>query len=99
MTNDINEPSRAVNYPQLQRSQLPFPVVGIGASAGGLEALMRLFENTPASTDMAFVVVLHLSPGHESNADQIIQRVTRMPVIQVKEKNKDRPRPHLHHRA
>lgn len=88
MTNDINEPSRAVNYPQLQRSQLAFPVVGIGASAGGLEALMRLFENTPASTDMAFVVVLHLSPGHESNAGQIIQRVTRMPVIQVKEKIK-----------
>jgi two-component system CheB/CheR fusion protein len=62
---------------------LPFPVVGIGASAGGLPALLRLFENMPANNEMAFVVILHLSPRHSSNADQVLQRATRMPVVQV----------------
>ncbi|MDE1182268.1 CheR family methyltransferase [Paraburkholderia sp.] len=60
-----------------------FPVVGIGASAGGVQALLRFFENAPADMNMAFAVVLHLSPKHESLADQVLQRVTQMPVIQV----------------
>ena len=62
---------------------LNFPVVGIGASAGGLPALQHLFENMPANNGMAFVVILHLSPRHHSTADQVLQRVTSMPVIQV----------------
>ncbi|WPH16152.1 CheR family methyltransferase [Variovorax paradoxus] len=62
---------------------LGFPVVGIGASAGGLEALIRFFENTPPDAGMAFVVILHLSPEHESNAADILQRATGMPVAQV----------------
>ncbi|MBB3343612.1 chemotaxis protein CheB [Luteimonas sp. RC10] len=65
------------------RSHLSFPVVGIGASAGGLVALRRLFEQAPATGGMAYVVILHLSPRHESQADQVLQRCTRMPVIQV----------------
>ena len=64
-------------------SNLHFPVVGIGASAGGLPALQRLFENMPAAHDMAFVVILHLSPRHPSSAASILQRTTRMPVMQV----------------
>ena len=64
-------------------SSLAFPVVGIGASAGGINALLRFFEHAPANTGMAFVVILHLSPKHESNIDAILQRVTRMPVKQV----------------
>jgi two-component system CheB/CheR fusion protein len=70
---------------------LPFPVVGIGASAGGLPALLTLFENMPASSGMAFVVILHLSPTHESTVDQVIGRVTRMPVLQVVEPVKLEP--------
>ena len=66
-------------------SGLSFPVVGLGASAGGLEALIRCFENLPAAPDMAFVVILHLSPKHESNAAEILQRTTKMTVRQVKE--------------
>jgi two-component system, chemotaxis family, CheB/CheR fusion protein len=62
---------------------LDFPVVGIGASAGGLQALLRFFENAPANMGMAFVVVLHLSPKHVSSADQVLQRATRMSVVQV----------------
>jgi two-component system CheB/CheR fusion protein len=51
---------------------LSFPVVGIGASAGGLAALLTLFGNLPASNGMAFVVILHLSPQHDSTADQVL---------------------------
>ena len=64
-------------------SGLDFPVVGIGASAGGLGAIKTLLEGLPAAPDMAFVVVLHLSPTHESNAAAILQLSTRMPVAQV----------------
>lgn len=62
---------------------LDFPVVGIGASAGGIQALVQLFEGMPRDSGMAFVVVVHLSPKHESHVDQILQRATRMPVVQV----------------
>ncbi|WP_036249190.1 CheR family methyltransferase [Massilia sp. BSC265] len=64
-------------------STVHFPVVGIGASAGGLPALLRLFEGLPSLNEMAFVVILHLSPKHPSSAAEILQRATRMPVIQV----------------
>ncbi|RZI45007.1 PAS domain S-box protein [Herbaspirillum sp. HC18] len=64
-------------------AKLDFPVVGIGASAGGLQALLRFFENLPAHNGMAFVVILHLSPKYESNADSVLQGVTKMPVVQV----------------
>ena len=62
-----------------------FTVVGIGASAGGLKGLLQFVEHTPAHTGMAFVVILHLSPQHESNLDKVLQPVTSMPVVQVNE--------------
>ena len=61
------------------------PVVGLGGSAGGLVALQSFFAQMPTENDMAFIVVLHLSPEHESNLAAILQRVTTMPVIQVNE--------------
>ncbi|WP_152603081.1 CheR family methyltransferase [Caballeronia sordidicola] len=64
-------------------SSLDFPVVGIGASAGGVQALLRFFENAPSDMGMAFVVVLHLSAKHVSSADKVLQNVTRMSVLQV----------------
>jgi two-component system CheB/CheR fusion protein len=64
-------------------SHLDFPVVGIGASAGGMQALLRMLENMPAKMGVAFVVILHLSPKHDSHAAEILQRATRMPVRQV----------------
>jgi two-component system CheB/CheR fusion protein len=62
-----------------------FPVVGIGASAGGIQALLRFFEQMPADSGMAFVIVLHLSPKYESRADEVLQRVTSMRVMQIRE--------------
>lgn len=64
-------------------SSLPFPVVGIGASAGGLEALIAFCEALPPDIGMAFVIVLHLSPQHESAAADILQRATSLPVRMV----------------
>ena len=60
-----------------------FPVVGIGASAGGLEAFEKFFTSTPPDTGMAFVLVQHLDPNHESMLVDLIRRYTRMTVLQV----------------
>lgn len=62
---------------------LGFPVVGIGASAGGVEALEKLFEHMPADTGMAFVVVQHLSPSFESQMASILGSKTKMKVVQI----------------
>ncbi|MCS7046283.1 MAG: PAS domain-containing protein [Gemmataceae bacterium] len=58
-------------------------VVGIGASAGGLEALERFFEAMPVDTGMAFVVVQHLSPDFKSLMDELLARKTAMPVYRA----------------
>ncbi|HEY6895054.1 MAG TPA: chemotaxis protein CheB, partial [Rhodanobacteraceae bacterium] len=58
-------------------------VVGIGASAGGLKALIELFSHVPPDTGMAFVVVVHLSPEHESRMPEILQQSTSLPVSAV----------------
>ena len=58
-------------------------VVGIGASAGGLEALEKLFASMPLDTGMAFVVVQHFSPDFESHKDQLLGRVTKLAVRSV----------------
>ncbi len=71
----------------LASSSLDFPVVGMGASAGGLDALLRFFAKMPADSGMAFVIILHLSPDHESNAAEILQRATSMPVVQVTQRS------------
>ncbi len=65
----------------LKPSQLDFPVVGIGASAGGIPALQAFFKAMPADCGMAFVVVLHLSPRHASNLAGVLQGVTSMKVV------------------
>ena len=61
-------------------SSLPYLVVGVGASAGGIDAYKAFFSNLPANTGMAFVLVQHLDPTHESALVQIIATYTRMPV-------------------
>lgn len=65
------------------KSDLAFPVVGIGASAGGVQALQAFFENAPTGMDMAFVIVVHLAVDQPSYAGEILQRTTGMPVRQV----------------
>ncbi|MGA0588696.1 CheR family methyltransferase [Dyella sp. KRB-257] len=69
---------------KLVASHLDFPVVGIGASTGGIAAVERLLQEFPKNPGMAFVVVLHLSSRHESQVDKILQRNVKMPVLQVR---------------
>src|SRR6202046_635920 len=62
-----------------------FPIVGIGASAGGLEAVTSMFKELSPALGMAYVLVLHLDPVRESAVTEIMARATRMAVVQVKE--------------
>jgi two-component system CheB/CheR fusion protein len=63
----------------------PFPVVGIAASAGGLEAFILLLSHLPADTGMAFVLIQHLAPDRKSLLGEILSRTTQMPVREVEE--------------
>ncbi|MDT5294849.1 MAG: two-component system, chemotaxis family, CheB/CheR fusion protein, partial [Acidobacteriota bacterium] len=62
-----------------------FPVVGLGASAGGIKAFKEFFANVPPGSGMAYVVILHLSPEHESRLAEVLQVATEMPVTQVQD--------------
>src|SRR5262245_33400850 len=62
-----------------------FPVVGIGASAGGLEALQELLDHMPADTGMAFVVVTHQHPGHTSLLPELLGKNTDLPVVEARD--------------
>jgi two-component system CheB/CheR fusion protein len=64
----------------------PFPIVGIGASAGGLEALEQFLLHVPEKCGMAFVIVQHLDPTHKGLLPELLQRVTAMPVHQVRDR-------------
>jgi two-component system, chemotaxis family, CheB/CheR fusion protein len=61
----------------------PFPIVGIGASAGGLEALEAFFAQVPADCGMAFVVITHTDPDHSSMLPELLQRKARIPVKSI----------------
>ena len=60
-----------------------FPIVGIGASAGGLDPITKLLENLPVKTGMSFVVIQHLASGQESMLPEILSRSTKMKVQQA----------------
>ncbi|WP_168380878.1 chemotaxis protein CheB [Modicisalibacter radicis] len=66
-------------------SRRPTTVVGIGASAGGLAALKQFFSNVTEDSGLAFVVVMHLSPEHESHLADLLQPYSKLPVQQVTE--------------
>src|SRR5260370_11578977 len=72
---------RAGSEPSL--SQASCPIVGIGASAGGLDAFQRFFSKTPADSGMAFVLVPHLDAHHKSAMVELLRAYTRMPVVEI----------------
>lgn len=80
--------------PELQRPEIApprtpgFPIVGIGASAGGLEALEEFFDQMSTEPGMAFVVVTHQHPGHTSLLADLLQRHTKMPVVDAADNTK-----------
>ena len=68
-----------------------FTVVSIGASAGGLEAIIQLLQNLTSDTGMAFIVVQHLSPDHKSMLSPILSKVTSMMVQEIDDMEKIKP--------
>src|SRR5210317_727423 len=88
MANMKGEKVKKSNVPPAESSleqSLTFPVVGIGASAGGLAALEAFFRATPPDSGMAFVVVQHLSPDFKSLMDKLLARHTTMPIHRVED--------------
>jgi len=77
--------SRPVHQrPQRQPSRrASFPIVGVGASAGGLEAFTQLLKALGSGTEMAYVLVQHLDPSHKSALTELLAKATEMPVSQV----------------
>src|SRR5580765_2438165 len=68
-----------------------FLVVGIGASAGGITALRDFFANVPRDSNIAYIVILHLSPEHESKLAEVLQNAANIPVSQVNKETKIEP--------
>ncbi len=71
--------------------QSKFPIVGIGASAGGLEALEQFLGNVPENSGMAYVVIQHLDPTQKGMLPELLQRITKIKVFQVKDRMKVKP--------
>ena len=76
---------------ELRTADQAFPIVGIGASAGGLEALDLFLKNVPEKSGMAFVVVQHLDPTHKGIMVELLQRSTPMPVVQIRDRMRVEP--------
>ncbi|MDO9080889.1 MAG: chemotaxis protein CheB, partial [Desulfuromonadales bacterium] len=68
-----------------------FPIVGIGASAGGLEALEIFLSQVPPGSGLALVIIQHLDPTHQGIMPELLQRVTAMKVLQAKDRMKVEP--------
>lgn len=83
-TNSTPAKKNAVK-PAPKRVNKSFPIVAIGASAGGLEAVSRLFKSLPSDTGMAFIYLQHLDPDHKSLLSTILGRLTKMKVQEAKE--------------
>ncbi|MBS0205162.1 MAG: PAS domain S-box protein [Planctomycetes bacterium] len=77
--------------PSAASTSEPFYVVGVGASAGGLEALEQFFDHMPEDSRLCFVVVQHLSPDFKSMMDELLARRTRIPIVRVEDGIELRP--------
>src|SRR5664279_418956 len=82
---------RSQPSPSAIADDLYFPIIGIGASAGGLEALEQFFGGVPTNSGMAFVVVQHLDPNRHGMLPELLQRTTPMLVRQAENRMKIQP--------
>jgi two-component system, chemotaxis family, CheB/CheR fusion protein len=76
----VRKPAPAVKPAETKAG---FPLIGIGASAGGLEAFELFFKSVPANSGMAFILISHLDPSHASMLGEILQRITTIPVTEA----------------
>ena len=81
--NPVQKKGQSTTDPLQATADAWFPIIGIGASAGGLEAIETFLRHIPADCGMAFVIIQHLDPVHKGFLVELLQRVTPMPVIQV----------------
>src|SRR5688572_651590 len=72
-----------IKWPSVKRPAIKFPVVALGASAGGLNALERFFRHMPSNTGIAFVIVTHLDPDRKGMMPEVLQHFTPMPVVEI----------------
>ena len=89
--NSAEPASSAEGEPTEVSRSAVFPIVGVGASAGGLEAFTVLLGHLPAKTGMAFVLIQHLDPTHESMLSALMSRTTTMPVREAKDQMRVEP--------
>ena len=82
-------PGRAGRKTPLTR--VPFPIIGIGTSAGGLEALEHFLSHVPKGSGLGFVIVQHLDPTRKGLMPELLQRTTGMKVVQVKDRTRVQP--------
>ena len=90
----MNRGDQALSNPDPSVRETPakrFPTVGIGASAGGVNALQQFFDSLPGDVEAAFVVIVHLDPAHQSELPNILAARTRMPVTQVTDRTRLEP--------
>jgi two-component system CheB/CheR fusion protein len=79
----VTNPDKLPGRSSAKHPPAPFPVVGIGASAGGIEAIMSLLSNLSPDLGMAYVIVQHLAPEHKSILPELLEKKTTMKVHQV----------------
>ncbi|MBN1179572.1 MAG: chemotaxis protein CheR, partial [Anaerolineae bacterium] len=77
--------AQSAGVPAADEGHLDFPIVGIGASAGGLKAFETFFDHVPADSGIAFVLIQHLSTQHESILDDLIRRHAQIEVSEVED--------------
>jgi two-component system CheB/CheR fusion protein len=85
---EISPDKASTDVPSSGGKPNAFPIVGLGASAGGLEAFTRFFEALPEAPGMAFVLIQHLDPRHESMMPDLLGRHTALKVLQVKKRTR-----------
>ena len=92
MTQDSSDQTSETSHqPSDESHKDGFLVVGLGASAGGIQALKHFFAEVPENSGVAYVVILHMSPAHESKLAEILQTTSPIPVTQVSERVKVEP--------
>jgi chemotaxis response regulator CheB len=74
-----------------QPQPLAFPILGVGASAGGLEAMELFLKEVPVESGMAYVLVQHLDPNHKGMLCELLQRITPLPVQQILDRTMLKP--------
>ncbi|PWT99281.1 MAG: hypothetical protein C5B52_10875 [Bacteroidetes bacterium] len=85
------KPEENIDGKTIKATNHEFLIVGLGASAGGIQAFHEFFQHLPPKSGMAYVVILHLSPDHDSHLANVLQAVTKMPVLQVTERTNIEP--------